>query len=129
DALQKQLMAIQEAYLMQSRRGVILFEGTVAAGKGGTIRRLMTKLDPRFCKVWPISAPTPDEQGRHYLARFFARLPAPGTIAVFDRSWYGRVLVERVEGLIDKKSWSRAYDEIVEFERMLTAEGVRVVKL
>ena len=129
DRLQKRLMSIQEAYLMQDRRAVILFEGTDAAGKGGTIRRLMTKLDPRFCKVWPISAPTDEEQGRHYLARFFARLPGPGTIAVFDRSWYGRVLVERVEGLIDKDSWSRAYDEIVEFERMLCADDVRLVKI
>ena len=129
DALQKQLMSIQEAYLMQGRRAVILVEGTDAAGKGGTIRRLTTKLDPRFCKVWPIAAPTAEEQGRHYLARFFARLPTPGTIAVFDRSWYGRVLVERVEGLIDKDAWSRAYDEIVEFERMLTADGAVLVKL
>jgi polyphosphate kinase 2 (PPK2 family) len=129
DDLQKRLMSIQEAYLMQNRRAVIVFEGTDAAGKGGTIRRLMTKLDPRFCKVWPISAPTPEEQGRHYLARFFARLPVPGTLSVFDRSWYGRVLVERVEGLVDKDSWSRAYEEIVEFERMLTADGVVLVKL
>jgi polyphosphate kinase 2 (PPK2 family) len=129
DGLQKRLMSIQEAYLMQNRRAVIVFEGTDAAGKGGTIRRLMTKLDPRFCKVWPIAAPTPEEQGRHYLARFFARLPVPGTLAVFDRSWYGRVLVERVEGLIDKEAWSRAYDEIVEFERMLAADGVVLVKL
>ena len=128
-ALQKQLMTIQEAYFMQSRKAVIVFEGTDAAGKGGTIRRLMTKLDPRFCKVWPIGAPTAEEQGRHYLARFFARLPQPGTISVFDRSWYGRVLVERVEGLIDKDSWSRAYDEIDEFERMLTADGIELVKI
>jgi polyphosphate kinase 2 (PPK2 family) len=129
DTLQAQLMAIQEAYLMQGRRAAILFEGTDAAGKGGTIRRLTTKLDPRFCKVWPIAAPTEEERGRHYLSRFFARLPEPGSIAVFDRSWYGRVLVERVEGLIDHESWSRAFDEIVEFERMLTADGVRLVKV
>jgi AMP-polyphosphate phosphotransferase len=129
DALQKQLMSIQEAYLMQQRRALLVFEGTDAAGKGGTIRRLMTKLDPRFCKVWPIAAPTQEERSRHYLARFFARLPAPGTIAVFDRSWYGRVLVERVEGLIDKDAWSRAYDEIVDFERMLTDDGAVLVKI
>ena len=128
-ALQQRLMAIQEAYFLQNRRAIIVFEGPDAAGKGGAIRRLTTKLDPRLCKAWPIAAPTPEEQGRHYLARFFARLPAPGTIAVFDRSWYGRVLVERVEGLIDKDGWSRAYDEIVEFERMLVADGVVLSKL
>jgi polyphosphate kinase 2 (PPK2 family) len=127
--LQTELMAIQEAYLLQGRRAIIVFEGTDAAGKGGTIRRLATKLDPRFCKVWPIAAPTPEEQARHYLTRFFDRLPIPGTISVFDRSWYGRVLVERVEGLIDRDSWGRAYDEIVEFERMVTADGVRLVKI
>lgn len=95
----------------------------------GGIRRLIEKLDPRGFHVWPIGAPSAGEQGRHYLYRFWTRLPVPGTIAIFDRSWYGRVLVERVEGLISKPVWKRAYDEINEFERMLIDDGVRVVKI
>ncbi len=127
--LQRRMLHVQQAYYHEKRRAVILFEGWDAAGKGGAIRRLIEPLDPRGCIVWPIGPPTPDEQGRHYLYRFWTRLPVPGTLAVFDRSWYGRVLVERVEGLVRHKAWRRAYDEINEFERMLTDDGVRVVKL
>lgn len=126
--LQTELMAIQEAYLLQGRRAIIVFEGTDAAGKGGTIRRLATKLDPRFCKVWPIAAPTPEEQARHYLTRFFDRLPIPGTISVFDRSWYGRVLVERVEGYASEADWMRAYTEINDFEEQLLRNRTVLVK-
>jgi len=127
--LQTAMLRVQEAYYHEKRRAIIVFEGWDAAGKGGTIRRLTEHLDPRGCKVWPIAAPKPEEQGRHYLYRFWARLPEPGTIAVFDRSWYGRVLVERVEGFTAKRDWQRAYHEINEFERMLTDDGVRIVKL
>src|SRR3546814_723492 len=86
-------------------------------------------MDPRACRVWPIGAPTDREQGKHYLFRFWQRLPDPGTIAIFDRSWYGRVLVERVEGLAPEADWRRAYDEINAFERMLRDDGVRIAKI
>lgn len=127
--LQLRMLRIQQAYFHQGRRAVIVFEGWDASGKGGAIRRLTEHLDPRGVKVWPIGPPRPDEQGRHYLFRFWQRLPEPGTLAIFDRSWYGRVLVERVEGLTQKKAWRRAYGEIAEFERLLADDGVRIVKL
>ena len=127
--MQLAMLRVQQAYYYEGRRAILLFEGWDAAGKGGAIRRLTERLDPRGCKVWPIGAPKPEEQGRHYLYRFWARLPERGTIAVFDRSWYGRVLVERVEGLAAKPDWERAYHEINQFERMLTDDGVRIVKL
>lgn len=126
---QKRLLHIQQAYWHQKLRAVLVFEGWDAAGKGGAIRRLTEPLDPRGIHVWPVGAPTEAEQGRHYLWRFWQRLPERGTIAVFDRSWYGRVLVERVEGLARPEEWRRAYDEINEFERLLTDDGVRIVKL
>ncbi|MBY0429872.1 MAG: hypothetical protein K2Q10_01635, partial [Rhodospirillales bacterium] len=127
--LQVMMLRVQQAYYHEKRRAIIVFEGWDASGKGGTIRRMVEQLDPRGCKVWPIAAPTPQEQGRHYLWRFWQRLPEPGTIALFDRSWYGRVLVERVEGYAGKSQWQRAYEEINEFERMLTDDGVRIIKL
>ena len=127
--LQKELLHIQQTYWHEKRRAIILFEGWDAAGKGGAIRRLTAPLDARGFHVWPIGAPGVEDQGKHYLYRFWARLPGPGTLAIFDRSWYGRVLVERVEGFATKEQWSRAYDEITRFERMLTDDGVRIVKL
>jgi len=127
--LQKELLRIQQTYWHEKRRAVLVFEGWDASGKGGAIRRLTEPLDPRGLHVWPIAAPRPDEQGRHYLYRFWRRLPMPGAFAVFDRSWYGRVLVERVEGFAKKEDWTRAYEEIRQFERMLTDDGVRIVKL
>lgn len=127
--LQRRMLAIQQAYYHERRRAVIVFEGWDAAGKGGAIRRIVEPLDPRGVHVWPIGAPSADEQGRHYLYRFWTRLPPPGTLAIFDRSWYGRVLVERVEKLVPKDSWKRAYDEINAFERMLVDDGVRLVKI
>jgi polyphosphate kinase 2 (PPK2 family) len=128
-AVQKRLLAIQQAYLLQRRRAVLVFEGTDAAGKGGTIRRLTERLDPRFCKVWPTAAPSEVERRQHYLQRFWTRMPEGGSIAAFDRSWYGRVLVERAEKLIPKREWKRAYGEINEFEQLLTDDGVVLVKL
>jgi polyphosphate kinase 2 (PPK2 family) len=127
--LQDKMLEIQQTYFHERRRAILAFEGWDAAGKGGAIRRLTEKLDPRGFHVWPIGAPRPDEQGRHYLYRFWQRLPEPGTIAIFDRTWYGRVLVERVESLIRKPVWKRAYGEIKEFERMLVDDGVRLVKI
>jgi polyphosphate kinase 2 (PPK2 family) len=127
--LQLELLALQQAYMRQRRRAIVVLEGWDTAGKGGLIRRMSTRLDPRYFLVWPIAAPSAEEQGRHYLYRFWRRIPAPSTIAVFDRSWYGRVLVERVEGLASRREWQRAYDEINAFEAMLTDDGVRLVKL
>jgi AMP-polyphosphate phosphotransferase len=126
---QKRLLRIQQTYWHKKLRAVLVFEGWDAAGKGGAIRRLTEPLDPRGIHVWPVGAPSEAEQGRHYLWRFWQRLPERGTIAVFDRSWYGRVLVERVQGLARPEEWERAYDEINEFERLLADDGVRIVKL
>ena len=127
--LQMKLQRIQQAYLFTGDSAVIVFEGWDAAGKGGTIRRMAAVLDPRGFKVWPIAAPRAFEKERHYLFRFWERLPPKGAIAVFDRSWYGRVLVERVEAIAATHEWQRAYDEINEFERLLLDHGTRVVKL
>ena len=129
DALQLKMQKIMRAYLFTGDRAVIVFEGVDAAGKGGTIRRLTSVLDPRAYKVWPIGAPNEIERAQHYLTRFWSRLPPPGLLAIFDRSWYGRVLVERVEGFATKKEWHRAYREINEFEQMLIEDGVRLIKI
>jgi polyphosphate kinase 2 (PPK2 family) len=106
----------------------LLFEGWDASGKGGAIKRLALPLDPRHVRVVPYAAPTPDEKRHHYLQRFVAHLPGWGGMAVFDRSWYGRVLVERVERFAREDEWRRAYDEIVAFERSLAADGMVLVK-
>jgi AMP-polyphosphate phosphotransferase len=127
--LHKRLQVVQTAYILQKRAAVIVLEGWDAAGKGGAIKRLTEPLDPRFVRVWPIAAPDDHEKREHYLQRFWRRLPRDGELAVFDRSWYGRVLVERVEGFATKEQWTRAYDEIVEFERMLCDDHTRIVKL
>jgi polyphosphate kinase 2 (PPK2 family) len=128
-AHQKKLVRIQQALLFTGERAVVVFEGMDAAGKGGTIRRLAWAMDPRSLKVWPIGAPNEIERKQHYLQRFWTRLPEKTQIAVFDRSWYGRVLVERVEALTLKKDWKRAYREINDFERQLVDDGIRVVKI
>lgn len=128
-ALQFELRKIQQAYLRTGDRGIVVFEGWDAAGKGGTIRRIGKVMDPKTLKVWPIAAPTKREQGVHWLYRFWQRLPERGSVAIFDRSWYGRVLVERIEGLASETEWRRAYDEINDFERMLTTDGVRLIKV
>ena len=127
--LQLKMLRIQAAYRAQGRRVILAFEGSDAAGKGGAIRRLTALLDPRGVQVHAVGAPTPDEQGRHYLYRFWRDLPVPGHIAVFDRSWYGRVLVERVEGFCDEAAWSRAYDEINAFEKLLVDDGAVLIKV
>jgi polyphosphate kinase 2 (PPK2 family) len=106
----------------------VVFEGWDASGKGGAIKRLVRPLDPRHVRVAQFAAPTYDEKRHHFLWRFWPALPGWGGMAVFDRSWYGRVLVERVEGFATEEQWSRAYDEIVEFERTLAAEGMILVK-
>jgi AMP-polyphosphate phosphotransferase len=106
----------------------VVFEGWDASGKGGAIKRLVGPLDPRHVRVAQFAAPTYDEKRHHFLWRFWPVLPGWGGMAVLDRSWYGRVLVERVEGFATEAQWSRAYDEIVEFERTLMAEGMILVK-
>ena len=126
---QRLLTLIQQAYLFSGQSAVIVFEGWDAAGKGGTIRRISAALDPRSFKVWPIGAPRKYYLERHFLLRFMERLPPNGAITIFDRSWYGRVLVERVEGLTPEKRWRSAYKEINDFERMLTDDNTRLVKL
>ncbi len=112
-----------------AKHGLVLaFEGMDAAGKGGAIRRIAHALDARQYQVVPVSAPTPDELLYPYLWRFWRHIPPRGSITIFDRSWYGRVLVERVRGLTPEADWQRAYDEIVEFERQLTEHGLLVAK-
>lgn len=126
---QQRMLQVQQAYFRQGKRAVIVFEGWDASGKGGAIRRLTEKLDPRGFTVYPIAAPDPIEQAKHYLYRFQTKLPAPGSIAIFDRSYYGRVLVERVEEFAKSHEWQRAYQEINEFERLLVDDDVRIVKV
>ena len=106
----------------------MVFEGWDASGKGGAIRRLVASLDPRHVRVASIAAPTFDEKRHHFLWRFWPLLPGDGGMAVLDRSWYGRVLVERVEGFATKAEWRRAYKEIEHFEGMLAAEGMLLIK-
>ncbi|MFF5294906.1 polyphosphate kinase 2 family protein [Paractinoplanes globisporus] len=105
-----------------------VFEGWDASGKGGAIKRLVAPIDPRHVRVSQFAAPTYDEKRHHFLWRFWPKLPGWGGMSVFDRSWYGRVLVERVEGFATEEQWKRAYNEIVEFERTLVAEGMIMVK-
>jgi AMP-polyphosphate phosphotransferase len=106
----------------------VIFEGADASGKGGAIRRLVAELDPRHVRVVQFAAPTHDEKRHHFLWRFWPALPGWGGMAVFDRSWYGRVLVERVEGFATREQWLRAYDEINGFERTLADEGMILIK-
>jgi polyphosphate kinase 2 (PPK2 family) len=129
DAAQTAMLELEQDFRVSGRRGIVMFEGWDAGGKGGAIQRLTAKLDPRWIRVWAIGPPSPEEQGRHYLFRFWEKLPPPGHIAIFDRSWYGRVLVERVEDLISREAWQRAYNEINEFEQMLVDDGIRLVKI
>ena len=125
---QVQLRELGYQVYLQKRPVVILFEGWDAAGKGGAIKRISEKLDPRGYVVYPIAAPQGEDKTRHYLYRFWRRLPERGQIAIFDRSWYGRVLVERVEGFAAEAEWQRAYKEINSFERQLRDFGTIVAK-
>lgn len=135
DDYERQLIAEQArlAGLMRDKRMrrhalVAVFEGNDAAGKGGAIKRVAAALDPRQYHIVPIAAPTQDELAQPYLWRFWRQLPARGKFTVFDRSWYGRVLVERVEGFCSASDWMRAYSEINDFEEQLTEAGVVLVK-
>ena len=126
--LQEKLYELQVRYFLEKRRAIIVFEGWDAAGKGGAIKRMTALMDPRGYKVWPIAAPKDAEARHHYLWRFTSRTPEQGELCIFDRSWYGRVLVERVEAFCTPKAWQRAYDEINAFERMLTDDGTMILK-
>ncbi|MBF0409510.1 MAG: polyphosphate:AMP phosphotransferase [Candidatus Riflebacteria bacterium] len=125
---QKRLRELEYEIYKQRTPVVIAFEGCDAAGKGGAIKRLTENLDPRGYEVIPIAAPTKEELDHHYLWRFARVLPKAGHITVFDRTWYGRVLVERIEGFCSEKAWKRAFREINEFERHLTNYGTVLVK-
>jgi polyphosphate:AMP phosphotransferase len=128
ESLQGQLARLARKSRFRKHGLVLAFEGMDAAGKGGAIRRITHALDARQYQVVPVSAPTPDELLYPYLWRFWRHIPAHGSIAIFDRSWYGRVLVERVRDLTPEPDWKRAYAEIVELERQLTEHGLFVAK-
>jgi len=125
---QLQLRELSAYIYLHKRPVMVVFEGWDAAGKGGAIKRVTEKMDPRDYVVYPISAPVGDDLTHHYLFRFWRRLPERGQIAVFDRSWYGRVLVERVEKLAEERAWKRAYKEINSFERQLIDFGAIIAK-
>mgnify|MGYP000330185104 CR=1 FL=1 len=107
---------------------LLVFEGWDAAGKGGTIRRIIHAVDPRQYRVNPVAAPSKEEHAQHYLWRFWKQLPKAGQLSIFDRSWYGRVLVERIEGFARADEWQRAYSEINDFEKEITDHGTVLCK-
>jgi polyphosphate:AMP phosphotransferase len=125
---QAELNQLHRKALKKNLSSILLFEGPDAAGKGGAIRRLTAALDARHYQVIPIAAPTDEERAHHYLWRFWRHLSRAGRITIFDRSWYGRVLVERVEGFASEDEWRRAYAEINVFEEQLTEHGIVVLK-
>lgn len=140
-AYAKRLVQLQECFLalrlqMGGQVGnilgpplLILFEGWDAAGKGGCIRRLVQPLDPRHFTVHQYQAPTPREKRHHFLWRFWPAVPGRGGMCIFDRTWYGRVLVERVEGFASRTEWHRAYEQIRSFESLLAMEDVLLIKI
>ncbi|APC18214.1 polyphosphate:AMP phosphotransferase [Pseudomonas frederiksbergensis] len=125
---QARLSGLMRDKRMRRHALVAVFEGNDAAGKGGAIRRVAAALDPRQYSIVPIAAPTEDERAQPYLWRFWRQIPARGKFTIFDRSWYGRVLVERIEGFCSPADWMRAYGEINDFEEQVSASGVIVVK-
>ena len=127
--LQVRLGRLSRLAAQKGMSTVVVLEGPDAAGKGGAIRRLCGQLDAAHYQVFPTPAPTPEEKARHYLWRFWNKVPAPGHLAVFDRSWFGRVMVERVEGFAKDAEWARAYAEINDFEARLAETGMVVLKL
>ena len=127
--LQERLWRIQTAHIIHGKSAIIAFEGWDASGKGGAISRLTSGWDPRHFEVWPIAAPTEIEREHHFLWRFWQRLPAKREINIFDRTWYGRVLVERVEAYASEKDWKRAFDEINEFEAQQKDNNVTLIKI
>ena len=135
DTYKKQLIEYQVALsaltyhvYIQKRPVVMVFEGWDASGKGGAIRRVTERIDPRGFVVYPVAAPLGEDKTHHYLWRFWKRLPEKGQIAIFDRSWYGRVMVERIEDFCNENEWKRAYREINYFERQLVDFGTVLFK-
>ncbi len=128
DKLQKKLRSLHNEIYRKKIPVIIAYEGWDAAGKGGNIKRIAAALDPRGYEVQPIASPEPHEKARHFLWRFWTRLPKDGHIAIFDRTWYGRVMVERLEGFCRENDWKRAYNEINEFEKELKDWGAVIVK-
>src|SRR5271154_1109165 len=126
---QLRLLNLQLALMESKHSLLVVVEGPDAAGKGGAIKRLVEKLDPRTFRVYSIVKPTAEEYRHHYMWRFWNKIPPEGEMAIFDRSWYGRVLVERVEGFANREEWKRAYDEINAFEETLFHGGCVIVKL
>jgi polyphosphate kinase 2 (PPK2 family) len=127
-ALREQLYALQHTFWEKKIASIVLFEGWDAAGKGTNIKVLTQRLDPRGFKLYPIRAPRTFEQRYPWLWRFWLKLPNYGEVAIFDRSWYGRVLVERIDELVPKQKWQRSYQDIVQFERMLADDGQVLIK-
>jgi len=125
---QGQLYRLVQRAREQNRSTILVFEGADAAGKGGAIRRLTAALEARDFQVIPIAAPTDEEHAQPYLWRFWRHLPRAGRVTIFDRSWYGRVLVERIEGFACRDEWQRAYSEINDFERQLVEHGIVLAK-
>lgn len=128
EELQKKLGSLHNRLYRKKVPVIIAYEGWDAAGKGGNIKRITGALDPRGFEVHPIASPEPHEKARHYLWRFWNRLPKTGHIAIFDRTWYGRVMVERLEGFCSENDWQRAYNEINEFEKELSDWGAVIIK-
>lgn len=126
--LQKKLGSLHNELYLKKIPVIIAYEGWDAAGKGGNIKRISDALDARGYEVHPIASPEPNEKARHFLWRFWKRLPKTGHVAIFDRTWYGRVMVERLEGFCSENDWQRAYNEINEFERELSDWGAIVIK-
>jgi polyphosphate kinase 2 (PPK2 family) len=126
--LQEQVRDIPRRLKAAGRSMILVFEGWDASGKGGCIRRLTDALREDRFQVFPTSAPSEEERARHYLWRFWRTFPPVGSLAIYDRSWYGRVLVERVEGFATEEQWTRAYVEICEMERSLVREGAILCK-
>ncbi|MDY6286014.1 MAG: polyphosphate:AMP phosphotransferase [Bilifractor sp.] len=126
--LQKELGELHNKLYRRKIPVIIAYEGWDAAGKGGNIKRITEALDPRGYEVHPIASPEPHEKARHFLWRFWTRLPKDGHIAVFDRTWYGRVMVERLEGFCSENDWQRAYNEMNEFEKELSDWGAVIIK-
>ncbi len=126
--LQKELRILTFKLYGRKKSFILVFEGWDAAGKGGTIRRITQNIDPRLYQVHQISKPTDEELQYHYLWRFYKKLPKPGQIAIFDRSWYGRILVEKVESIINAEEYKRSFEEINQFEDQLERAKIPIIK-
>jgi len=126
--LELEILRCQLKLRDKNKKAIVCFEGWDAAGKGGAIKRLTDPLDPRRYKVFQTSAPNEVEKAKHYLWRFWVSLPSQGEMVIFDRTWYGRVLVERIEGFCSDDEWRRAYDEINQFEKTVSEDNTKIIK-